>query len=536
MEAEFVPILYNTFWALVPPLVAIILALFTKEVYSSLFVGIAVGGLLYSLDPASALKINPVGALEHIFKDGIISSLSDSYNVGILVFLVFLGIIVALMNKAGGSAAFGNWASEHVHSRVGAQLATIGLGVLIFIDDYFNCLTVGSVMRPVTDRQKISRAKLAYLIDATAAPICIIAPVSSWAAAVSGFAPEGTNGLMLFIRAIPYNYYALLTILMMVLIAVFKLEYGPMARHEINARNGDLFTVAATALKDDEDGTEKKGKVIDLVLPVIVLILCCVIGMIYTGGFFEVDSDPNFFTRFVNAFADSDASVGLAYGAFGGIVFTVIFYLIRKILKFKDCMSCVEEGFKAMVAPIAILTLAWSLKAMTDSLGAAQFVADLVEANSASMHAFLPAMIFIIACGLSFSTGTSWGTFGILIPITLEVFPLDGSSPLAIICVSACMAGAVCGDHCSPISDTTIMSSAGAQCNHIAHVSTQLPYALTAAAVSFVTYLIAGFVKNAAVSLLIGIILMIGTVFILKKILPTPDSASLQKQSQKPAK
>ena len=538
MEAEYVPFLYNTILALLPPLIAIILALITKEVYSSLFVGIVVGGVLYTVQPISPpiYSFNPVMALEHVFKDGIIASLSDSYNVGILVFLVFLGIIVALMNKAGGSAAFGNWASEHVHSRVGAQLATIGLGVLIFIDDYFNCLTVGSVMRPVTDRQKISRAKLAYLIDATAAPICIIAPVSSWAAAVSGFAPEGTNGLMLFIRAIPYNYYALLTILMMVLMAVFKLEYGPMARHEINAKNGDLFTVATDAMKENDDGTEKKGKVIDLVLPVIVLIICCIIGMIYTGGFFDEGADPNFFTRFVNAFADSDASVGLAYGAFGGIVFTVIFYLCRRVLNFKGCMSCVEDGFKAMVAPIAILTLAWSLKAMTDSLGAADFVASVVEARSASMHMFLPAVIFVIACLLSFSTGTSWGTFGILIPITLEVFPLDGSSPLAIICVSACMAGAVCGDHCSPISDTTIMSSAGAQCNHIAHVSTQLPYALTAAGVSFVTYLIAGIVKNAAISLSIGIILMIGTILILKKILPTPDSASLQKESQKPAK
>ena len=538
MGSEYVPFLYNTIFALIPPLVAIILALITKEVYSSLFVGIVVGGVLYTIQPVSPplYTFSPVGALEHIFKDGIIASLSDSYNVGILVFLVFLGIIVALMNKAGGSAAFGKWASEHVHSRVGSQLATIGLGVLIFIDDYFNCLTVGSVMRPVTDRQKISRAKLAYLIDATAAPVCIIAPVSSWAAAVSGFAPEGTNGLMLFIRAIPYNYYALLTILMMVLMAVFKLEYGPMARHEINAKNGDLFTVATTAAKEVDDDTEKKGKVIDLVLPVIVLIICCIIGMIYTGGFFDEGADPNFFTRFVNAFADSDASVGLAYGAFGGILFTVIFYLCRRVLNFKGCMSCVEDGFKAMVPPIAILTLAWSLKAMTDSLGAADFVAGVVEARSASMHMFLPAVIFVIACLLSFSTGTSWGTFGILIPITLEVFPLDGSSPLAIICVSACMAGAVCGDHCSPISDTTIMSSAGAQCNHIAHVSTQLPYALTAAGVSFVTYLIAGMVKNAAISLAIGIILMIGTVLILKKFLPTPDSASLQKETQKPVK
>ena len=542
MEAEFIPLMYNTLWALVPPVVAIVLALITKEVYSSLFVGVAVGGLIYSFT-ATPVKylymVHPVTALEHVFKNGIIASLSDSYNVGILVFLVFLGIIVALMNKAGGSAAFGNWASTHVKSRVGSQLATIGLGVLIFIDDYFNCLTVGSVMRPVTDRQKISRAKLAYLIDATAAPICIIAPVSSWAAAVSGFAPEGTNGLMLFIRAIPYNYYALLTILMMILMVVFKIEFGPMARHEINAKNGDIFTVKAPVAAGEEN-VEKKGKVIDLVLPVIVLIFCCVIGMIYTGGFFDEGADPNFFTRFINSFADSDASVGLAYGSFGGIVFTVIFYLFRRVLKFKDCMTCVEEGFKAMVGPITILTLAWSLKAMTESLGAADFVAAFVESRKGDFNVLLPAIIFLIACLLSFATGTSWGTFGILIPITLEVFKLNDPDPakatLAIICVSACMAGAVCGDHCSPISDTTIMSSAGAQCNHIAHVSTQLPYALTCAGVSFVTYMIAGIVKNPVFSLAIGIVLMIGTVLVLKKVLPTPDSASLQKESQKPAK
>ena len=542
MEAEFIPLMYNTLWALVPPVVAIVLALITKEVYSSLFIGVAVGGLIYSFT-ATPVKylymVHPVPALEHVFKDGIIASLSDSYNVGILVFLVFLGIIVALMNKAGGSAAFGNWASKHVKSRVGSQLATIALGVLIFIDDYFNCLTVGSVMRPVTDRQKISRAKLAYLIDATAAPICIIAPVSSWAAAVSGFAPEGTNGLMLFIRAIPYNYYALLTILMMILMAVFKIEFGPMARHEINAKNGDIFTVKAPVATGEEN-VEKKGKVIDLVLPVIVLIFCCVIGMIYTGGFFDEGADPNFFTRFINSFADSDASVGLAYGSFGGIVFTVIFYLFRRVLKFKDCMTCVEEGFKAMVGPITILTLAWSLKAMTESLGASDFVAAFVESRKGDFNVLLPAIIFLIACLLSFATGTSWGTFGILIPITLEVFKLNDPDPakatLAVICVSACMAGAVCGDHCSPISDTTIMSSAGAQCNHIAHVSTQLPYALTCAGVSFVTYMIAGIVKNPVLSLAIGIVLMVGTVLVLKKVLPTPDSASLQKESQKPAK
>ncbi len=539
---EFVPVLFNTWWALVPPVVAIVLALITKEVYSSLFVGIATGGILYSLSATSnpyLFVIHPVAAIEHIFNKGIIKSLSDPYNVGILVFLVFLGIIVALMNKAGGSAAFGNWASAHVKSRVGSQLATIGLGVLIFIDDYFNCLTVGSVMRPVTDRQKISRAKLAYLIDATAAPVCIIAPVSSWAAAVSGFAPEGTNGLMLFIRAIPYNYYALLTLLMMILMAVFKIEYGPMARHEANAKKGDIFTVKPTETKEQEENVEKKGKVIDLVLPVVVLIFCCVIGMLHTGGFFSGELTGGFFKNFVDAFANSDASVGLAYGSFGGIVFTVLLYLFRKILNFKECMACVEEGFKAMIAPITILTLAWSLKAMTESLGAAEFVAAFVESRKGDFNMILPAIIFLIACGLSFATGTSWGTFGILIPITLEVFKLTDPDPakatLAVICVSACMAGAVCGDHCSPISDTTIMSSAGAQCNHIAHVSTQLPYALTCAAVSFITYMVAGFVKNAAISLIIGIALMVGMVLLLKYVLPAPDSSS-QKETQKPAK
>jgi Na+/H+ antiporter NhaC len=395
-------------------------------------------------------------------------------------------------------------------------------------------------MRPVTDRQKISRAKLAYLIDATAAPVCIIAPVSSWAAAVSGFAPEGTNGLMLFIRAIPYNYYALLTLLMMILMAVFKIEYGPMARHEANAKNGDIFTVKPTETKEQEENVEKKGKVIDLVLPVVVLIFCCVIGMLHTGGFFSGELTGGFFKNFVDAFANSDASVGLAYGSFGGIVFTVLLYLFRKILNFKECMACVEEGFKAMIAPITILTLAWSLKAMTESLGAAEFVAAFVESRKGDFNMILPAIIFLIACGLSFATGTSWGTFGILIPITLEVFKLTDPDPakatLAVICVSACMAGAVCGDHCSPISDTTIMSSAGAQCNHIAHVSTQLPYALTCAAVSFITYMVAGFVKNAAISLIIGIALMVGMVLLLKYVLPTPDSSSLKKETQKPAK
>ena len=531
--AEYIPVLYQTFWALVPPLVAILLALITKEVYSSLFAGVVVGGLIYSYSYTSPY-FDPVRALNHVFKDGLIKSLSDEYNVGILIFLVFLGIIVAMMNKAGGSAAFGEWASKHVHSRVSAQLATILLGCLIFIDDYFNCLTVGSVMRPVADKEKISRAKLAYLIDATAAPVCIIAPISSWAAAVSGFAPAGTNGIMLFMKAIPYNYYAILSILMMVFLAVFKIDYGPMKRHEMNALNGDLFTVGAPS-ETTEHEVKGNGKVVDLVLPVLMLILFCVIGMIYTGGFFEGET-------FVNAFSKSDASVGLAYGAFGAIIFMLIYYIVRGVLKFKDCMSCVETGFKAMVPPIAILTLAWTLKAMTDSLGAADCVANFVSQDAfRNLNWAMPAIIFLIACGLSFATGTSWGTFGILIPITLKAFSLEGGSPLAIICMSACMAGAVCGDHCSPISDTTIMSSAGAQCNHIAHVSTQLPYALTCAAVSFVVYLGAGVLQksipmygpNATIALAFGIALMVGVMFILKRLLPTPDSKDLQKDASK---
>ena len=492
--------MYATFWALVPPIVAIALALITKEVYSSLFIGVLVGGLFYS-------GFNFEGTLVHIFNEGLIAQLSDAYNVGILIFLVFLGIMVCLMNKAGGSAAFGKWASEHIKSRVGVQLATILLGCLIFIDDYFNCLTVGSVMRPVTDRENVSRAKLAYLIDATAAPVCIIAPISSWAAAVSGFAPEGTNGLMLFINAIPYNYYALLTIMMMVSMTILKIEYGPMAVHEMNAKNGDIFTVAPVT-SDSDSKVEGKGAVVDLVFPIVSLIISCVIGMIYTGGFFSGES-------FVDSFANSDASVGLVLGSFVAMFITIAFYIIRGVLKFHACMDCIVEGFRAMVPAITILCLAWTLKGMTDSLGAAEYVAGVVENSAGSFLNFLPAIIFLIACGLAFATGTSWGTFGILIPITLKVFPLESGNPLAIICVSACMAGAVCGDHCSPISDTTIMSSAGAQCDHIAHVSTQMPYAVTAAAVSFVTYIVAGFVKNPVVSLLIGIIMMLVVVYLM---------------------
>lgn len=494
---------YQTFWSLLPPIIAIVLALITKEVYTSLFVGIVVGGLLYS-------NFNFEGTLTHVFNNGIVASLSDSYNVGILVFLVVLGILVVLMNKAGGSAAFGRWAASHIKTRAGAQLATIALGVLIFIDDYFNCLTVGSVMRPVSDKSHISRAKLAYLIDATAAPVCIIAPVSSWAAAVSSYVEDG-NGLYLFIRAIPFNFYAILTIVMMVFLALTNLDFGPMEKHERNAReNGDVFSGMKAMAESANERSNPKGKVIDLVLPIIVLILSCVIGMIYSGGFFEG-------ANFVEAFSNSDASIGLMLGSAVTLVLTVIYYLIRRVLSFKTITESIPEGFKSMVPAILILTFAWSLKAMTDSLGAKQFVEMLVKNSASGFQAFLPAIVFLIACGLSFATGTSWGTFGILIPITLGVFPL--TAPLGVVCVSACMAGAVCGDHCSPISDTTIMASAGAQCDHVTHVSTQLPYALTVAGVSFIAYLIAGFVPNSFIALPIAIVLMIGTLLLMKKVM-----------------
>ncbi len=501
-EAEYVPKMYASFWALVPPIVAIALALITKEVYSSLFVGILIGGVFYS-------GFTFERTITHVFQDGIVGVLSDSYNVGILVFLVVLGIMVCLMNKAGGSAAFGRWASVHITSRAGAQLATILLGVLIFIDDYFNCLTVGSVMRPVTDKHNISRAKLAYLIDATAAPVCIIAPISSWAAAVTGFV-EGEDGFSIFIRAIPYNYYAILTIVMMVTIVLLKIDYGPMKLHEKNAANGDLYTTPDRPYANaEEDIDESRGMVIDLIFPIIVLIICCVIGMIYTGGFFSG-------AGFVEAFSGSDASVGLMLGSFFALVITIVFYAVRKVLKFSDSMACVPDGFKAMVPAILILTFAWTLKAMTDSLGAAEYVAGVMDSAAGGLVNLLPAIIFLVGCFLAFATGTSWGTFGILIPIVVAVFA-GTNETMMIMSISACMAGAVCGDHCSPISDTTIMASAGAQSNHVNHVTTQLPYAITVAAVSFVTYVIAGFVKNVFLCLPIGIVLMIGTLFVIQK-------------------
>ena len=493
----------QSFWALVPPIIAIVLALVTKEVYSSLFIGIIAGALLYS-------GFNFEGTALHIFQDGVISVLSDSWNVGILVFLVILGTMVAMMNKAGGSAAFGRWSEKHIKTRVGAQIATIVLGILIFIDDYFNCLTVGSVMRPVTDKHKISKAKLAYLIDATAAPVCIIAPISSWAAAVTGFV-EGTDGMSLFLQAIPYNFYALLTIFMMFALVGTKVDYGPMRIHEQNALKGDIYTTKDRPYAGVEEGmtANPRGKVIDLIIPIVVLIAACVIGMIYTGGFFSgVD--------FITAFSESDASLGLVLGSFFALIFMIVFYLIRRVASFSECMRCLPAGFRAMVPAILILTFAWSLKAMTDSLGAKEYVAGIVEASAADFLNFLPAIIFIIACLLAFATGTSWGTFGILIPIVVAVFQgIDYQ--LMIISISACMAGAVCGDHCSPISDTTIMASAGAQCNHINHVSTQLPYAMTVAVISCICYIIAGLCRNAYVPLIIGAVLILVLLLALKK-------------------
>ncbi len=501
-ETLYVPDLHATFWALVPAIVAIGLALITKEVYSSLFVGILMGALLYS---GFQFELT----ITHIFSDGIIGVLSDSYNVGILVFLVILGAMVSMMNKAGGSAAFGQFAASKIKNRVGAQLATVLLGVLIFIDDYFNCLTVGSVMRPVTDKFKVSRSKLAYLIDATAAPVCIIAPISSWAAAVTGFV-EGEDGFSIFIRAIPYNFYAILTIIMMVGMVLMKTEFGKMKEHEKNAaRRGDLFTTPGRPYENaKEEKVNAKGGVVDLLIPIAALIVCCVIGMIYTGGFFKG-------AGFVEAFSNSDASLGLTLGSFFGLVITILLYQIRRVLTFKACMDCIPEGFRAMVPAILILTFAWTLKAMTDSLGADVYVAGLVASSAGAFMNFLPAIIFVVGCFLAFATGTSWGTFGILIPIVVAVFQ-NGDPQMMIMSISACMAGAVCGDHCSPISDTTIMASAGAQCEHVNHVTTQLPYAVVAAVVSFITYIVAGFVKSAWIALPVGIVLMVLVLFALR--------------------
>lgn len=494
----------GTFWAFVPAIVAIGLALITKEVYSSLFVGIVIGALFYS-------NFSFVGTFEHVLNDGLIKVLSDSYNVGILIFLVVLGILVSLMNRSGGSKAFGNWAAKNIKTRAGALLATWALGVIIFVDDYFNCLTVGSVMRPVTDKQKISRAKLAYIIDSTAAPICIIAPISSWAAAVTGFV-EGEDGLALFIKAIPYNYYALITIAFIIITSIWNIDYGKMKVCEREAKNGDLFFDGKKTIdKKTEENEEKvygKGKVIDLVFPIVVLVTLCVIGLIYSGGFFQ-GSD------FVTSFSNADASVGLAVGSIFTLIITIIYYVVRRTLKFSQAMESLTEGFKNMVPAIFILTFAWTLKAMTDSLDASAFVNNVLGASIGNFSILIPAIVFLLGAGISFATGTSWGTFGILIPIVVSVLK-DYDYTLMIIAISASMAGAVFGDHCSPISDTTIMSSAGAQCKHILHVSTQLPYAITVAIVSFICYVVAGITHNAIIPLIVGFAVLIIALYTLK--------------------
>ena len=485
----------GSLWSLLPPIIAIGLALITKEVYSSLFIGILSGAVIHAI----ALNTGFVGVMNTIVGDGIIANIADSYNVGILTFLVVLGAIVVLMNRAGGSRAYGEWAAKHIKSRAGASFATFLLGVLIFVDDYFNCLTVGSVMRPVTDKHKISRSKLAYIIDATAAPVCIIAPISSWAAAVSGTV-EGVNGIQLFISTIPYNLYAILTLIMVIFISFSNSDYGPMRTHEINAINGDLFTTRNSVYEEDDEPTHSRGKVIDLILPVILLIGFCVIGMLYT------------------------ASVGLSIGSIGALIVIMLYYMARRVLKFTECMSSLVAGFKQMVPAILILVFAWTLKTVTTELGAAEYVRGIVE-NAHAVQLLLPLLLFAVALGLSFATGTSWGTFGILIPIVTGVFSsqlagvTDGNIPsMVIICISACLAGAVCGDHCSPISDTTIMASTGAQCDHVNHVSTQLPYALTVAGVAAVGYLISGFVQNVFVVLGISIALMFAVLFAIRLI------------------
>ena len=489
---------YATIWSLLPPIIAIALALITKEVYFSLFVGILSGALIYS-------NFNPWGMVENTFAV-MTSKLADGWNVGILIFLVALGMMVSLINKAGGSAAYGRWASKHIKSRVGAQVATGILGCMIFVDDYFNCLTVGSVMQPVTDKHNVSRAKLSYLIDATAAPICIIAPISSWAAAVSSVAPEG-QGLTLFIQSIPYNLYALLTIVMVFLMAAMKLDFGPMRLHEKNAMNGDLYTTDARPYAVQQaTAANPKGTVLDLVLPILVLIASCVLCMVYTGGFFDgVD--------FITAFSDCDASVGLVLGSVLALLFTAILYLPRKVITFKQFTASITDGFKAMVPAMLILTFAWTLSGVTGQLGATVFVAEFVRNSASGLANFLPAIVFLIGTGLAFATGTSWGTFGVLLPIVCSVFP---SGELMVIAVSACLAGAVCGDHCSPISDTTIMASTGGQCDHINHVNTQLPYALTVAAISFVGYILAGFVQSAWIVLPVSLAILVAVLFIIK--------------------
>ena len=495
----------GSFWSLFPPVVAIGLALITKEVYSSLFIGVLTGALLHS-------GFSFTGTMDTLINDGLISAVSG--NAGIFIFLVELGVIVALINKAGAAKAFGRWAEKHIKTKLGAILATFALGVLIFIDDYFNCLTVGSVMSPITDSKKISRAKLAYLIDATAAPICMIAPISSWAAAVSSnVTPEvagDMTGLELFVRAIPFNFYSLLTLVFIIGLAVMGFDYGKMSEFEIKAQNGKLGKVGANEV---DENVNERASVLDILIPIILLIVISVLALMYVGGFFDAESE--YYMDFVGAFGNTDATVGLPWGGLIALLLIIVYMIARRHMSFEDSMKTLPQGFNAMVPAILILTFANALKNTTGLLGSDEFVKSIM-ANAGSLTALLPAVIFLVACFISFATGTSWGTFGILIPIVLGVF--EPGDPLQFIGISACLAGAVCGDHCSPISDTTIMASAGAQCNHVDHVSTQLPYAITVAAISFVMFVLAGFVKSAWICLPIGVVLTIGTLFVIKMI------------------
>lgn len=538
----------GTIWSLLPPVVAIALALKTKEVYSSLFTGIVIGAILYCISVGSGFD----GFLTHILNHtvgegpdaksyGLIHCLSDSWNVGILIFLVLLGAIVSLMNKAGGSAAFGRWAVKHVKTKVGAQIATVLLGMLIFIDDYFNCLTVGSVMRPVTVRHGITKEKLAYLIDSTAAPVCIISPISSWAAAVSGFVSEGENGLSLFCRTIPFNFYSIFTLIFLFAVILVGFDFKAMSKYDAKLlkwyskngiKPGDVTSAKLEMIEhgignSNDDESEKKCTVFDLVIPIVMLTMLCIVSMVYSGGFFD-SSSPNHLD-FINSFASCDASVGLVIGSLTSLIITIGLYVIRGRLSFNNAMGCIIKGFESMLPAILILTLAWTLKSMTDSLGAAEYVSGLVSGSAMNLQKLLPAIIFAVAAFLAFATGTSWGTFGILIPICIAVFP--DAEALRIISISACMAGAVCGDHISPISDTTIMASAGAECKHVHHVSSQMPYALTVAGVSFLTFIVAGFTQSmgvftsAAISWMTGLVIMAVIVMLLKR--KRPDNSPL---------
>ena len=527
--------LFGTAWALLPPIIAIVLALITKETYSSLFVGIVVGAILLAVNSGGDIVtgtlnnviLGTVGEGDDAVGVGLITAISDPWNAGIFIFLVMLGIMVALVNIAGGSAAFGRWAATHIKSRVGSMISTFLLGVLIFIDDYFNCLTVGAVMRPVTDGHRISRAKLSYIIDATAAPICMIAPISSWAAAVSATASDlntGVTGIQLFIQAIPYNFYSLLTIVFVVAICIMGFDYGPMAKAELEAwRTGELGSLG------NEEAVEKpRASLLDMLLPVIVLIICCIIGMMYVGGFWDPEAEG--FGDVMLAFGNTDASVALPWGSIIALIITFVYLLARRVVTFKEATDSFVAGFKAMVPAMLILTFALTLKLATSALGADVFVHDALDGSAAFLYNMLPAIIFLVALGLAFATGTSWGTFGILIPIVVAVFDPASQGELLIIGISSCLAGAVCGDHISPISDTTVMASAGANVNHIQHVSTQIPYALTVAAVSFVCFIIAGFVQNAIICLVIGVVLTIGVLFVLRNTKAGRETAKAYKE------